>query len=62
MFKFDAEYEPNEEKYNALKKEILDESSDDSGSDSGSDADEEESNADSGDGKSDPEICCKANS
>ncbi|KAJ9599114.1 hypothetical protein L9F63_010382, partial [Diploptera punctata] len=42
VFKFDAEYEANEVKYAALRKEILDESSSDSGSESGS---EEESDS-----------------
>ena len=37
MFKFDAEYEANEAKYVALRKEILDEGSSDSESGSGSD-------------------------
>lgn len=47
VFKFDPEYETNEEKYNALKKELLDESSDESGSSSGSEDEEEDSEGDS---------------
>ncbi|XP_049781229.1 pre-mRNA-splicing factor CWC22 homolog [Schistocerca cancellata] len=47
VFKFDPEYETNEEKYNALKKELLDESSDESGSGSGSESEEEDSEGDS---------------
>ncbi|XP_069668734.1 pre-mRNA-splicing factor CWC22 homolog isoform X2 [Periplaneta americana] len=45
VFKFDAEYEANEEKYSTLRKEILDEGSSDSESGSGSEeesGDEEE--------------------
>ena len=39
VFKFDAEYEQNEEKYKELKRDILDEGSSDSDGDGGSDSD-----------------------
>jgi pre-mRNA-splicing factor CWC22 len=42
VFKFDPEYEANEEKYSALRKEILDEGS--SSSESGSGSEEESEN------------------
>lgn len=43
IFKFDADYEENEKKYNILKREILDESdSDESGSNSGDESGEDE--------------------
>ncbi|XP_062580722.1 pre-mRNA-splicing factor CWC22 homolog [Saccostrea cucullata] len=52
VFKFDPEYEANEEKYKELKKEILDEGSSDeesgSGSGSESDSDEEEGEGEEG--------------
>ena len=41
MFRLDPEYEESEEKYKALKKEILDESSDESGSGSSSGSEED---------------------
>ncbi|KAJ9573874.1 hypothetical protein L9F63_008734 [Diploptera punctata] len=45
VFKFDPEYEANEAKYAALRKEILDESSSDSGGDSGSEEESENEEA-----------------
>lgn len=48
VFKFDTEYEANEEKYKALKKEILDEGSSDEegGSESGSASSSDEEGGD----------------
>jgi pre-mRNA-splicing factor CWC22 len=49
VFKFDSEYEVNEEKYSSLRKEILDEGS--SSSESGSGLEEEDSEEESGNGE-----------
>ncbi|KAJ9573873.1 hypothetical protein L9F63_008733 [Diploptera punctata] len=45
VFKFDPEYEANEAKYAALRKELLDESSSDSGGESGSEEESENEEA-----------------